>query len=108
MAVAQLVPAIAVARILRRRPCPLLKDDECPKAVIVMLLRGRDPFSADCLERVMDLDYPEYDVRLVIDHPNDLAWEVVNEVVARRPSNVYPETLKVRHEIKRYRTANAY
>jgi len=65
-----------------RRPLPA--DQNCPRASVVLCLRGADPFLSQCVEAILDQDYPNYDVRVVIDHPDDPAWPVVQEVVTRR------------------------
>ena len=92
----QFLPVFGIIWTLCRWRRELISDDECPQAAVVLVLRGRDPFLSDCIERLLDLDYPHYDVKIVIDHPEDPAWQAVQEVLDRRPeSNVQVETLQV-------------
>ena len=72
--------------VLVRRQAVTKSDDApyCPKAAVVLCLRGSDPFLPDCIEALLDQDYPEYEVRIVVDCRTDPAWQVVEEVVQRR------------------------
>ena len=69
-------------RALRRKSEPL-PDESCPKAAVVLCLRGSDPFLPACVEAVLGQDYPAYDVRVVVDSRADPAWRVVEETAAR-------------------------
>lgn len=53
-----------------------------PKVAVVLTLRGADPFLDRCLRGLMQQDYPRYDVRIVVDHREDPAWEMVQRLVA--------------------------
>lgn len=67
----------------------------CPKAAVVLCLRGSDPFLPDCIEALLDQDYPEYEVKIVVDCREDPAWEIVEEVIERRQAtNVEMRPLK--------------
>ncbi len=84
---------------LRRRGPELLADEHCPKAAVVLCLRGTDPFLADCLKALLDQDYPDYDVRIVVDAVDDPAWKVVETgVAAESATNVHVEALVDRRE----------
>ena len=61
----------------------LLRDEDCPRAAIVLCLRGTDPFLRRCLEAVMDQDYPKFELRIVIDHACDPSHPLVAEVLAQ-------------------------
>jgi glycosyltransferase involved in cell wall biosynthesis len=52
-----------------------------PKATVILCMRGADPFLPDCLQGLMAQDYPNYQLRIVIDSPEDPAWEVVEETL---------------------------
>jgi len=56
----------------------------CPKTAVILCLRGSDPFLAACLEAILHQDYPRYDLRIVVDSPQDPAWKIVEQTVARR------------------------
>ena len=83
MAVVQLVPGLLFARVLFRRRPALLPDDRCPKAAVLFSVRGPDPFLAECVESLLRQDYPNYDVRIVVDHENDPAKAVIDGVIER-------------------------
>ena len=70
---------IALARFRRT----LLTDADCPRAAVVLCLRGTDPFLRRCLEAILDQDYPRFELRIVIDHPSDPSHSVVDDVIAR-------------------------
>jgi cellulose synthase/poly-beta-1,6-N-acetylglucosamine synthase-like glycosyltransferase len=52
-----------------------------PKATVILCMRGADPFLPDCLQGLMAQDYPNYQLRIVIDSPEDPAWEVVEKAL---------------------------
>ena len=73
------------AKSLRKwKPSVPLPDEQCPKAVVILPLRGDDPTLRDCIEGLLSQDYPDYAIRVVIDHRDDPAWSVVEEVVKGR------------------------
>jgi cellulose synthase/poly-beta-1,6-N-acetylglucosamine synthase-like glycosyltransferase len=83
LALFQAVFAVAMIWSLRNWKRHLPADGECPKAAVVLCLRGSDPFLADCLESLLKQDYPDYHARIVVDHPDDPAWQVAQEVIER-------------------------
>lgn len=84
------------AALNARRP-PLPDDDACPRVSVVLCLRGSDPFLVDTLHAVFDLDYPRFDLRVVVDGRSDPAWRIVEDVVrARGATNVTIEPLEAR------------
>jgi hypothetical protein len=93
----QAVAALAFVRALRRPRPPLLPDEDCPKAAVLLSVRGDDPFLARCVEGLLQQDYPCYAVRIVVDHVEDPAWETIAQVVRRHPgSPVHVEPLAER------------
>lgn len=64
----------------------LAPDEQCPKAAVILCLRGTDPFLARCLTAVLAQDYPRFSVRVVVDHTADPAWQMVQQVVQDSPS----------------------
>lgn len=50
-----------------------ISDAELPRAAVILCLRGSDPYLSECLERLTDQDYPEYDLWIVLDSPSDPA-----------------------------------
>ncbi len=70
--------------VLLRRKQRRNTDVYCPKAAVILCLRGSDPFLSDCVEALLDQDYPDYEIKVVVDCREDPAWGVVEEVVRRR------------------------
>jgi len=55
-----------------------------PNTLVVMTLRGKDPNLEQCLRSLLDQDYDNYRVRLVVDHPEDPSWEVVKNIIKEK------------------------
>ncbi|MCA9043435.1 MAG: glycosyltransferase family 2 protein [Planctomycetaceae bacterium] len=53
-----------------------------PKVLLIQCLKGTDPFLLDALQRLATQDYPNYSIRIIVDSPDDPAWEAVNEFLA--------------------------
>lgn len=86
-----------------RRPLPaLLADDECPPALVVLCLRGGDPFLHKSLGLLIDQDYPRYRIRIVVDSPEDEAHQYVRDVLGETP----PPHVEVRTLAERYATCS--
>lgn len=64
------------------RPAPI-SDADCPRAAVVICLRGADPFLPNCLDAILRQDYPDYQVRIVVDHETDPSLEVVRDRLAK-------------------------
>ena len=65
---------------------PAGRDEPWPRVAVILPTRGADPSLADCLENLLNLDYPLYDIRIVVDSEDDPAWGVVRDALANRPS----------------------
>ena len=64
---------------------------------MILCLRGPDPFLHDCITALLDQDYGNYDVRIVIDSCQDPAWEIADEIVGRyHKTAVWIEALQQR------------
>lgn len=96
--VAVQVPYLVVSvRALRRSHAPLLDDDACPWALVVLPLRGGDEALRESLTALLHQDYPRFHVRIVVDAPEDPAWEVVTSTLERHPrGDVRVEPLRAR------------
>jgi hypothetical protein len=69
---------------------PALADSECPRAAVVLCVRGLDPFLPACLKGLFHQDYPDYDVWIVVDSIHDAAWPVVNKLARQcKKQNVH-------------------
>jgi cellulose synthase/poly-beta-1,6-N-acetylglucosamine synthase-like glycosyltransferase len=66
----------------------------CPKAAAILCVRGKDPVLRDCVAALLDQDYPNYEVHVVVDSRTDPGWGVVQAAAAqRKPSRVRITTL---------------
>ncbi|MFN7874213.1 MAG: glycosyltransferase [Pirellula sp.] len=72
---------------LNRWKEPLLEDSKCPRASIILCLRGSDPFLERCITGLRELDYPDFEVVLVVDSPSDPANDIVNKHLQEKWSN---------------------
>jgi cellulose synthase/poly-beta-1,6-N-acetylglucosamine synthase-like glycosyltransferase len=70
-------PTSKAAQTLEQEP-----DQKLPKTTIILCLRGSDPFLADCITQLLKQDYPDYSLHIVIDNPQDPAWDVVRSAIA--------------------------
>lgn len=69
-----------LSAMLCRRP-PLPPDSACPRAVVILCLRGPDPFLRDTLLALFAQDYPAYDIHLLLDHAGDPARSIAEEII---------------------------
>lgn len=78
---------------------PLLSDQQLPKTAVILCLRGADPFLPNCLRSLLQQNYPEYDLKLIIDSPEDPAFKIAQEVITElNANNCQISTLRtVRH-----------
>ena len=83
LAAVQMLAALRFIGTLRRARRARNETAPCPKTAVILCLRGSDPFLSACLEGILHQDYPCYDVRIVVDSPEDPAWRTVEQVVAR-------------------------
>lgn len=75
------------------------EDSELPKVAIALCLRGADPFLPKCLKALLKQNYPNYELRIVVDSKEDPAWAIATETIENRtdiPVNVSP--LRIRRE----------
>jgi len=63
-----------------------VQDEKWPRVAVILPTRGADPSLVDCLENLLSLDYPHYDVRIIVDSEDDPAWDIVRDVLAKRPA----------------------
>lgn len=81
LVVGQAILVLGFVRKLREKPPELVSDELAPRAAVILCLRGSDPFLPDCLRGLLSQDYPDYDIRIVIDHPDDPAYQIAAKVV---------------------------
>lgn len=74
-----------------------LPDEQLPKTAVILCLRGSDPFLANCLESLLQQNYPQYDLKIIIDHREDPAWKIATETIASlSATNVQISPLSIR------------
>lgn len=68
-------------RALRQEEWTKPASDYTPKTMVLLALRGADPFLGHCIEGLLKQDYPNYDIRLIVDHPEDAALPIAEKIV---------------------------
>jgi glycosyltransferase involved in cell wall biosynthesis len=84
----------AIVVLIRRRlrrfcayRTPILSDADLPRAAVVLCLRGSDPYLDECLAQLARQDYPDYELRIVLDSPSDPARAVAERWFSLAPAN---------------------
>jgi cellulose synthase/poly-beta-1,6-N-acetylglucosamine synthase-like glycosyltransferase len=78
-----------------RRSLPA--DADCPRAMVILCLRGADPSLRRCLTNLLNQNYPQFQVVIVVDDERDDAWRSAHEIVsASGAANVEIESLRRR------------
>ncbi len=75
-----LISIIFYFRISRQNQPANISDDQFPTASVLLALRGADPELAAGIRQLLHQDYPDIDLRLMIDSEEDPAWQVVSEI----------------------------
>ncbi|MEQ1827593.1 MAG: glycosyltransferase family 2 protein [Pirellula sp.] len=68
-------------RKLRQPTAKLITDEEAPAAMVVLCLRGGDPFLKRCLDGLIEQDYPNYHVCFMVDSESDPSLLALGEVL---------------------------
>lgn len=55
--------------------------DPAPRVSVFMPVRGADPHLPQAIQSLLEQDYPNFDVRIIVDSSQDEAWEVVQRTV---------------------------
>ena len=72
---------ILFLRGIKRKAWKTPSDPFTPKTMVVLTLRGEDPFLERCVRGLLTQNYPCYDIRFVVDHPDDSALPTVKNIV---------------------------
>jgi glycosyltransferase involved in cell wall biosynthesis len=56
-----------------------------PRVSVVLCLRGHDPFLERTLVALCNQDYSEFEIRIIVDHAQDPAWQTVRSIIERFP-----------------------
>jgi len=65
-----------------------------PKAAVILSIRGGDPYLLQLLESLAHLDYPDYQVHVIVDNAEDPEWELVKKIAERSPHIFIPMILE--------------
>ncbi|MEO1428828.1 MAG: glycosyltransferase family 2 protein [Cyanobacteria bacterium J06633_8] len=73
-----------------------LSECQLPKTAVILCLRGTDPFLPNCIRALLEQDYPQYELKIIVDSQEDPAWQVANDTVAEsNATNVQISPLKI-------------
>lgn len=100
LALAQLGQCAFITRYLRQVRTEPLADADCPPALVVLCLRGGDPFLHRSLQHLVTQDYPRYRVRIMVDSPQDTAHQTLRDLWGDAP----PAHVEIRSLAHRYDT----
>ncbi|MBC8113199.1 MAG: glycosyltransferase family 2 protein [Candidatus Saccharimonas sp.] len=64
-----------------RREAPPSFESELPQALVILCLRGPDPFLRQTLQCLCAQTVQNYDLRVIVDSETDPAWDIVQEFV---------------------------
>ena len=76
----QVVLSVGLVVCTRPRPPASIADGELPPVAVLMAMRGADPDLAEGLRRLMQQDYPDYELHIVVDSEQDPAWPIVQQI----------------------------
>jgi cellulose synthase/poly-beta-1,6-N-acetylglucosamine synthase-like glycosyltransferase len=86
------------AASLRDPVSPVDSPPRLPRIAVHMPLRGADPHLAAAIRSVLDQDYPDFELRIVVDADRDPAWAVAADVVrSHGAANVRLDVLRQKH-----------
>lgn len=66
------------------------------KVAVILSLRGSDPDLRDNLKNLLCQDYSNYHIFVVVDHPDDSAWQDVHRWIAEAPDRITAWSLENR------------
>ena len=72
------------------------EDSELPKVAIALCLRGADPFLPKCLQALLNQNYPNYELRIVVDSKEDPAWAIASKTLLQTDVPVDLSPLRIR------------
>ncbi|HEY3968195.1 MAG TPA: glycosyltransferase family 2 protein, partial [Planctomycetaceae bacterium] len=79
--VVQLAPAVRYAATFRNSRPAQIANECLPKMCVHFPLRGADPHLALAMRSLLNQDYPDFELRIIIDSREDPAWEMVPEIL---------------------------
>lgn len=92
----QVCLAVVFLLYLRLSQKNSLPDDQLPKTAVILCLRGADPFLTNCLRSLLNQNYPQYDLKLIVDSQEDPAWKIATDTIQeQRATNVQISPLRI-------------
>jgi cellulose synthase/poly-beta-1,6-N-acetylglucosamine synthase-like glycosyltransferase len=92
----QVCLAVVFLLYLRLSQKKSLPDDQLPKTAVILCLRGADPFLTNCLRSLLNQNYPQYDLKLIVDSQEDPAWKIATDTIhEQRATNVQISPLRI-------------
>jgi cellulose synthase/poly-beta-1,6-N-acetylglucosamine synthase-like glycosyltransferase len=92
----QVCLAVVFLLYLRLSQKKSLPDDQLPKTAVILCLRGADPFLTNCLRSLLNQNYPQYDLKLIVDSQEDPAWKIATDTIQeQRATNVQISPLRI-------------
>lgn len=82
----------------RQNKRDVYQDDELPKVAIALCLRGADPFLPNCLQALLTQNYPNYELKIVVDSKEDPAWDIATQIQNQTDIPVQISPLRSRRE----------
>ena len=82
----------------RQNKREVYRDDELPKVAIALCLRGADPFLSNCLQALLTQNYPNYELKIVVDSKEDPAWDIATQIQNQTDIPVQISPLRIRRE----------
>ena len=86
LSAAQFVTVVVFGRLFARLSAGRADEtppDRWPRVSLLMGMKGRDPDLCEHLCSLFTQDYPEYEVRIVVEDESDPAWAAVIEAIER-------------------------
>ncbi len=66
-----------------------------PKAAVVLAVRGSDPFLVANMQALLDQDYPDFKLFIIVDSEQDAAGPMCERYRRSRPSGLKPECCRI-------------
>lgn len=81
----QLLTTLYFLYLVTRPSSTTLTDEQSPQVAVLLCLRGNDPYLESCIRALLDQDYPNFQIRIMVDSAQDPAWQVVQRAVEGQP-----------------------
>ncbi|MBD0266232.1 MAG: glycosyltransferase family 2 protein, partial [Tolypothrix sp. Co-bin9] len=91
----QMFFAVVFLFCLHSKSKNILPDDQLPKTAVILCLRGVDPFLSNCLRSLLNQNYPQYDLKLIVDSYDDAAWKIATDISEQAATNVQISPLRM-------------